>query len=200
MKQEPVFPRGSGTSNWGAVPSKGAIVIDMAKMNEVIKIDEEVLTCVTQPNITFGQLDAVRRKSGYRFLVSPENSCLGQSADILHHMEQVLDQPPMGFRKIAYLVLKWFYQMDNCWQQGLHAPFHSRHYAPYAFANNLAGLFCGSEGTLGTITWEVALKIERLPEAMEFLAFKFNSFESGCEAYNDGKKGEDSTDSIVLEA
>lgn len=38
----PVFPRGSGTSLWGAVPVEGAIVIDMAKINEVKKVDEEV--------------------------------------------------------------------------------------------------------------------------------------------------------------
>jgi glycolate oxidase len=178
----PVFPRGSGTSNWGAVPSKGAIVIDMAKMSEVIKIDEEVLTCVTQPGITFGQLDAVLRKSGYRFLVSPENSMSGTIGGHFASHGTGLGSATYGFQGDCVLGIKVVLPNGQLLATGSAAhPLHSRHYAPYAFANNLTGLFCGSEGTLGTIV-EVALKIERLPEAMEFLAFKFNSFELGCEA------------------
>jgi glycolate oxidase len=178
----PIFPRGSGTSLWGAVPTEGTIVIDMARMNEVIKIDEEVLTCVTKPGITFGELDAILNRSGYRFLVGPENSMSGTIGGHFASHGTGIGSATYGFQGECVLGLKVVLPDGQLLATGSSAhPFNPRHYTAYAFANDLTGLFCGSEGTLGTIV-EIALKIERLPEAMEFLAFRFNTFESACEA------------------
>jgi glycolate oxidase len=178
----PVFPRGSGTSLWGAVPVKGAIVIDTAKMIEVKKIDEEVLTCVIQPGITFGELDAVLNKKGYRFLVAPENALSGTVGGHFASHGSGTGSTIYGLQGDCVLGLKVVLPNGELLTtgSGLH-PHLPRHYARYVFANDLTGLFCGSEGTLGTIV-EVALKIEKVPEAMEFAVFKFDSFASAIEA------------------
>lgn len=178
----PVFPRGSGTALWGAVPVKGAIVIDTARLNHVKEIDDETLVCVTEPGITFGELDAILHKRGYRFLVAPENAQSGTIGGHFASHGTGTGSATYGYQGDCVLGLKVVLPNGELLAtgSGLH-PHKPRHFCRYAYANDLTGLFCGSEGTLGTIV-EVALKIERLPEAMDWATFRFDDWESACEA------------------
>lgn len=52
-----VIPRGSGTGlSGGAVPLQGGIVMCLVRMNQVLEIDEENLTVLTQPGVITGDL------------------------------------------------------------------------------------------------------------------------------------------------
>src|SRR3990170_889138 len=53
----PVIPRGAGTGmTGGAVPSQGAIILSMEKMNRIIEVDEENLTALVEPGVLNGKL------------------------------------------------------------------------------------------------------------------------------------------------
>jgi len=53
----PVIPRGAGTGmTGGSVPSQGAVILSMEKMNRIIEIDEENLTVLVEPGVLNGKL------------------------------------------------------------------------------------------------------------------------------------------------
>ncbi|MFX1580428.1 MAG: FAD-binding oxidoreductase, partial [Promethearchaeota archaeon] len=53
----PVVPRGHGTSGYGgALPTRGGIVLEMTRMNEIHHIDKENMTVEVGPGIIWGKL------------------------------------------------------------------------------------------------------------------------------------------------
>ncbi|MHA2212907.1 MAG: FAD-binding oxidoreductase, partial [Candidatus Thorarchaeota archaeon] len=53
----PVVPRGHGTSGYGGVlPTKGGIVVEMTRMNEIHNIDREKMTIEVGAGIIWGKL------------------------------------------------------------------------------------------------------------------------------------------------
>ena len=65
--QIPVIPYGGGTGSQGeATLLYGGIVMDLKKMNKIIKIDEEVLTVTLHPGINGQQLEYEVKKSRTR--------------------------------------------------------------------------------------------------------------------------------------
>lgn len=53
----PVVPRGHGTSGYGgALPTRGGLVLEMTRMNEIHKIDKENMTVEVGPGIIWGKL------------------------------------------------------------------------------------------------------------------------------------------------
>ncbi|MCX8142185.1 MAG: FAD-binding oxidoreductase [Candidatus Nezhaarchaeota archaeon] len=180
----PIYPRSSGTSLWGAVPVvDGSVVVDLAKMNRVIRIDERNLLCIVEPAITFGELEAILAKRGFKFIMSPENG-MGATVggNFASHGTGWGAGPNSSNQGECVLGCKVVLPTGEILTTGSmanpnsHGPFYR-----YALGNDLTGLFCGSEGTLGIIT-ELALKIEEASGALGFATFGYDSLEALGEA------------------
>ena len=68
----PLTPRGKASSGYGGtIPVKQGLVVDFHHMKEVIAIDEEEMTAVVQPGITWEQLDRELKPRGLTIRLYP---------------------------------------------------------------------------------------------------------------------------------
>jgi len=75
-----VTPRGAGTSLTGsAVPQEGGLVMDMSRMNAILKISIEDRQVVVQPGVVFDELNQALAPSGFFF---PPNPASGKVSTI----------------------------------------------------------------------------------------------------------------------
>jgi glycolate oxidase len=76
----PVTPRGAGTSLTGsAVPQEGGLVLDMSRMNAILRISIEDRQVVVQPGVVFDELNQALAPSGFFF---PPNPASGKVSTI----------------------------------------------------------------------------------------------------------------------
>ncbi|MEM2026123.1 MAG: FAD-binding oxidoreductase [Desulfurococcaceae archaeon] len=180
----PLYPRSGGTSLWGAVPVvEGSIIVDLAAMKRVLEINERALTCVVEPGITFGELEATLARRNLRFIMSPENGMGGTvGGNFASHGTGWGAGPNFSNQGDCVLGCKVVLPTGEVLTTGSMAnPNAHGHFYRYAIGNDLTGLFCGSEGTLGIIT-ELALKIEEMSGAMGFATFGYDTLEAAGEA------------------
>lgn len=170
----PVIPYGGGTgTQGGGVPLYGGIVVDMKKMNRILRIDEQSLTVVAEAGVNGQELEWAVNKKGLTLAHYPASQYgatlggyiaargsgtlstkYGKAEDMVLNLEVVL---PSG--KII---------------RTLPVPNH-------ACGPGLLQLFVGSEGTLGIIT-EVTMRLDPLPEERRWRAYLFDDIRKGLEA------------------
>ena len=166
----PVIPRGAGTGmTGGAVPSQGAIILSMEKMNRIIEIDEENLTALVEPGVLNGKLqrELQRRKLFYPPDPASMNFCtIGGN----------VAENAGGARAVKYGVTKDYVM-------GLEAVLPDGRLiktgvktAKGVVGYDLTGLLVGSEGTLAVIT-KIRLKVLPLPEEVITLMVFFKELE-----------------------
>jgi alkyldihydroxyacetonephosphate synthase len=156
----PVIPYGGGTgSQGGVVPLYGGIILDLKKMDRIVKIDEASLTVTAQPGINGQRLEWALNKKGFTLAHYPASEYgatlggyvaargsgtlstkYGKAEDMVVSMEVVLASGEII--------------------RTLPVPNH-------ACGPGLLQLFVGSEGTLGTIT-EVTMRLDPTPEVRRF--------------------------------
>lgn len=170
----PVVPWGGGSSSQGgALPIYGGIILDTKKLNKIIEVDEKSMTVTAQAGIngqqlewavnekgmTVGHYPASQRASTLGGWLGPRGSGTlstkyGKAEDIVMSLQVVM---PTG--EII---------------RTLPTPNH-------ATGPGLLQLFVGSEGTLGVIT-EATMRADPLPEERRFRSFLFANMEDGLEA------------------
>lgn len=71
----PLVPRGSGTSGFGgALPTKGGIVLDFTRMNNIMAIDFKSLTVTVEPGVVWGDLQDYLKDRGYGLRLYPSSA------------------------------------------------------------------------------------------------------------------------------
>ncbi|UGV41080.1 FAD-binding oxidoreductase [Methanococcoides orientis] len=71
----PIIPRGAASSGFGgAVPVANGIVIDLARMANVIFIDPECLTAEVEPGVVWSELDGKLKRSGLTLRLYPSSA------------------------------------------------------------------------------------------------------------------------------
>ena len=152
----PVVPRGAGTGlSGGANAVDSCLILDLSKMDAIVDIDPDNLTCVVQPGIVNNDLKAALAEQGLWYPPDPASApwstiggnvatnagglcCLkyGVTRDYVLGMRAVVGGPA-GYGTAVRLGRRT-----------------SKGVAGY----DIAGLMVGSEGTLGVIT-EVTLRL-----------------------------------------
>lgn len=178
-----VVPRAGGTAGPISV-ADGGIIMDLAKMNKVVNIDEKTLTCTVQAGMPVYHVVQELRNIGYDV---PLKGWFGPGVT----MGGWICGPSMvGTRAARYgTVDKWSLGLEvvlpngEIVQTGSGAfenckPFMSN---PWLSLNSLDRLFHQSLGTLGIVT-EVSFYMMPMPESMNHITFGFNSVESLSEA------------------
>ena len=161
----PFAPRGAGTGlSGGALSLGGAVIVELARLNRILKLDYENRLAVVETGVINVQLSQATSAYGYHYAPDPssqmactiggniaENSggphCLKYGMTVNHVLavEVVL---PTG-------------ELVTLGGGGTDAPGY-----------DLLGLFIGSEGTFGIAT-KATLKLTRLPQSIKTLLAEF---------------------------
>ena len=156
-----VVPRGAGTGlSGGANAVDGCVVLDLARMDQVVEIDRDNLLCVVQPGVVNNDLKAAVAEYGLWYPPDPASApwstiggnvatnagglcCLkyGVTRDYVLGMRAVVGGPVVE-SAVAYGDAVRFGRRTTKGVAGL----------------DMVGLFVGSEGTLGVVT-EVTLRL-----------------------------------------
>ncbi|HXT91504.1 MAG TPA: FAD-linked oxidase C-terminal domain-containing protein [Trebonia sp.] len=71
----PVVPRGAGTGlSGGANATDGSVVLDLSRMNQVLAIDRDNMTCVVQPGVVNNDLKAAVAEHGLWYPPDPASA------------------------------------------------------------------------------------------------------------------------------
>ena len=170
-----IWGGGSG-SQGGALPMAGGIMIDMKKMNRLIKVDEVSRTITAEAGMIFQQLEWYANEKGYSCQHIPSCLTCGTIGGALAH------------RGIGIMSTKYGKIDDQCISMEVVLPngdiINTLPVPKHAAGPDLNQVFIGSEGTLGIIT-KATFKLFEQPEARLFRAFLFPDFRSGLMAGRD---------------
>ena len=171
----PVVPRGAGTGeHGGAMPIRGGMLLDFTKMNKILEIDQENMTCLVEPGVVLDRLDFVLSKDGFFLPPTPASSgactiggCVANNS--------------AGYRTVKYGSFRnWVLALEVILPNG-DIIWTGSSTRKTSSGYDLTRLFVGSEGTLGIFT-KIRLRIHPLPECRKvFLAF-YNNLDDASEA------------------
>lgn len=171
----PVVPRGAGTGmTAGSVPSRGAVVLSLEKMDRVLEMDAANLNVLVEPGLINGKLQRELSPEGYFYPPDPAsmNFCtLGGN----------VAENAGGPRALKYGVTRdYVMQLEAVLPSGevITAGVRTR---KGVVGYDLAGLLVGSEGTLAVVT-KIRLRVLPLPEAVTTLLAFFSDPEASGKA------------------
>lgn len=174
-RRVPLLPRGAGSSLTGASVSKGAIVLDMRRMDAVLKVDTVNWYAWAQAGVTLEDLNKRLAREGFFFPPDPASSSICTVGG-------AIAEGSGGLRCVKYGTVKdWVVALRVVLPNGRASTFGE------PLAKNRAGfdlvhLMVGSEGTLGVVT-EACLKIIPLPTVKtKRLLLTFDDWRSAGEA------------------
>ncbi len=151
-----VTPRGAGTGLAGAaVPARSGIVMDLARMNRILKVSVEDRLAIVQPGVVYDDLDRVLRKEGYFFPPDPSSGKACTIGGNVATNAGGVKGAKYGTTRDYVLGLIMVLPDGRIMKTGAKT-------MKSASGFDLTRLFVGSEGMLGVVT-EVTLKINPVP-------------------------------------
>ena len=165
-KEIPVMPRGAGTGLCGsAVPLRGGILLDMARMNGIKEIRVEDLNCAVEAGVIYDQLNKALAPKGFFFPPTPGSGEVCTIGGMIAANASGMRAIKYGATRDYVLGLRVVLANGEIIEVGTNTLKNSSGY-------QLERLFVGSEGTLGVIT-DVVLRISPKPKksAMAVAAF-----------------------------
>ena len=173
----PVIPRGAGTGLSGmAVPIEGGIVLDLSRMNRIVKISIEDRLAVVQPGVVYADLEKALAPFGFLFPPDPASGTVSTLGGNVATNAGGLKGAKYGTTKDYVLGLQVVLPDGRIMRTGSKTMKSVSGY-------DMTKLFVGSEGTLGVVT-EIILKINPKPTATSTALATFDSLEDTGRAIN----------------
>ena len=171
----PLVVRGAGTGyTGGAVPTRGGIVLSMARLNRILEIDEANLIAVVEPNVINGDLQRAVEAVG---LFYPPDPASLETSSIGGNVAECAGGPrafKYGTTKRYVLALEAVLPTGEVVHTGSKA-------VKNVVGYDLTQLLVGSEGTLAIIT-KITLRLIPKPPARATLSASFASVRSAVDA------------------
>ncbi|MBC7172538.1 MAG: FAD-binding protein, partial [Polyangiaceae bacterium] len=158
----PVTPRAGGTGRvGGSVPVHGGVVLSLEAMNAVKGIEREELCCVVEPGVVTGELHRAVEAEGLFYPPDPNS------------LESCAVGGNLGCNAGGPRAFKYGVTRDFVWSLEVVLPNGEvlrvgKPTSKGVTGYDLAGLFVGSEGTLGVIT-EARMRLIPRPEGVATL-------------------------------
>jgi glycolate oxidase len=170
----PIVARGAGTGiAGGSVPACGGLVISLARMNQILEIDQANRCAVVQPGVVNLDLSKVAEPYGLFFAPDPSSQ---KASTIGGNVANNAGGPhclSLGATVNHILGLEVVLHDGSVMRIGGKSPDGP--------GLDLTGLLVGSEGTLGVVT-ESTVRLMPLPEAVRTTLALFASVEAASEA------------------
>ena len=170
----PVTPSAGRSSVCGqSVPVAGGVVLDLARLNRIVELDEESLTVTVEAGVYGHDLEAWLGERGYTHGHFPQSIELSTVGGWLACRSA--GQYSTRYGKIEEIVLGF----DVALASGALLSFPPL--PADANGPELRRVFLGSEGTLGVFT-HITLRIRPAARAEQHAAYGFDSFPDGLDA------------------
>lgn len=152
----PVIPRGSGTGLAGlAVANTGGLIMDMSRMNKILKISLEDRLVVVEPGVVYESLQTELTPHGFFFPPDPASGKVATLGGNVATNAGGVKGAKYGVTKDYVLALEVVLADGRVLDTGSNCIKSVSGY-------DLTKLFVGSEGTLGVVT-KITLKINPKP-------------------------------------
>src|ERR1700728_228773 len=156
----PVVPRGAGTGlSGGANATDGCVVLDLSRMDRVLDIDRDNMTCVVQPGVVNNDLKAAVAEYGLWYPPDPASAPWSTIGGNVATNAGGLCCLKYGVTRDYVLGLRAVVGGPVEYGEAVRL---GRRTTKGVGGLDLGGLFVGSEGTLGVVT-EVTLRLRPAP-------------------------------------
>jgi alkyldihydroxyacetonephosphate synthase len=170
----PISPWGGGSGvNGASVPTEGGLVIDMRRMNNVLRVDKVSLVAYVQPGIICQAFEEYLNTMGLTFPHYPASGDLGTLGGYAACRGSGVASTRYGKMEDMTISIEVVLPDGNV----IRTLAVNRH----SCGPDLTNLFVGAEGTLGIIT-ELTVRIARQPAGRSFAAATFASLQDGLNA------------------
>jgi glycolate dehydrogenase FAD-linked subunit len=173
----PIVPRGSGTGlAGGAVPAEGGIVLSLARLNRILKIDLLNRIAIVEPGVINADVTKAVAKDGYFYAPDPSSQA---ACSVGGNVANNSGGPhTLAYGVTTNHVLGVEVVLDDgqiVWLGGE---------VPDTPGYDLCGIFVGSEGTMGIVT-KVAVKLMQTRESVRTLLAIFDRMEPATQTVVD---------------
>lgn len=174
----PVVARGAGTSLAGlAVPSEGGLVLDLCRMDGILKINIEDRLVVVQPGVVYADLERALAPHGFFFPPDPASGAVCTLGGNVATNAGGIKGAKYGTTRDYVLALEVVLPDGRILHTGSKCMKSVSGY-------DLTRLFVGSEGTLGVIT-EITLKVSPKPPRSSTALATFDDIEDAGKAVSE---------------
>jgi len=174
----PVIARGAGTSLAGlAVPQKGGLILDLARMDQIIAINIEDRLAIVQPGVVYDDLARALAPHGFFFPPDPASGAVCTLGGNVATNAGGIKGAKYGTTKDYVLGLEVVLADGQVLHTGSKC-------MKSVSGFDLTRLFVGSEGTLGVIT-EITLKINPKPPLTQTAMATFDILEDAGNAVSE---------------
>jgi alkyldihydroxyacetonephosphate synthase len=163
---------GSGTQG-GTVPLYGGIVLDLKKMNRIVRLDEQSLTVTAQAGINVAHLEEELNRRGLTWPHYPASGPVATLGGCVAARGTGTISTKYGKAEDMVLSMEVVLASGEVIRT-LPTPNH-------ACGPGLLQLFVGSEGTLGVMT-EITVRLDPLPPVRRFHGWLFADLKAALEA------------------
>ncbi|HET7911818.1 MAG TPA: FAD-linked oxidase C-terminal domain-containing protein, partial [Pseudolabrys sp.] len=166
----PIVPRGSGTGlAGGAVPAEGGIILSLARLNRILKIDLKNRIAVVEPGVINADVTKAVAKDGFFYAPDPSSQA---ACSIGGNVANNSGGPhTLAYGVTTNHVLGMEVVLDDgaiVWLGGE---------VPDTPGYDLCGVFVGSEGTMGIVT-KVAVRLMQTRESVRTLLAVFDQMDA----------------------
>ena len=173
----PIVPRGSGTGlAGGAVPAEGGIVLSLARLDRILKIDLQNRIAVVEPGVINLDITKAVAKDGFFYAPDPSSQA---ACSIGGNVANNSGGPhTLAYGVTTNHVLGIEVVLDDgqiIWLGGE---------VPDTPGYDLCGIFVGSEGTMGIVT-KVAVRLMQTRESVRTLLAVFDQMDHATQTVVD---------------
>lgn len=171
----PVVPRGAGTGLAGGSSARsGEVVLDVSRMNKILRIDPQEQLAVVQPGVLNAQINAAAAEYGLFYAPDPASTAICSIGGNIATNAGGMRCAKYGVTRESVLALRVILADGRELRTG-------RETIKGVTGYDLNALIIGSEGTLGIVV-EATLRLRPLPVATATVAAFFPDVESAARA------------------